>query len=1229
LTLLALYDRFIFPLPARARSFPLFGRPLADVLECLNCPMVKDVLSRTDVVIGRTGHEDTRHDVGADRREVVGRVRRSKNSPAPSARGNFTPPPRGAAPAHVPGAEATTAPTTGNRLNPRNWRVPTRLNAILLIPVLVGLVMGGFQVKSSIETWQDARDAENTARLVRASLTYANALYNERDISAAPLLQGKGRNDPSVVKVRQETDKAAAEFDQAVKNMPHKPGLERRLKVFRAAEPQLRSLRAAAYTSKLTGVQTEEGYVQVGHPLMEFANELGLGTGNITSYGRTVYAMSLTKAALSLERSIGMHLLTKPGPDSGNLASQRIALSTYAYLENVALEEYIGGGTQADADKLEQQQKQIEAKAAEMARQAKAKDPDYVAPPSDPQKLVTALATLKTTDKSEREALAAKGITPENWWAVNTLKFDAYRTIESDMADSAVEEAAGIASDAQRSAFVTGGVVVIALLAAFVLAGLVARQMSRSMRRLRNAAFNVAEQRLPMLVDQLSRTDPGRVDTRVEPIPITTTDEIGEVARAFDQVHREAVRLASEQALLRGNINAIFTNLSRRNQSLIEGQLTLITELENNEADPDQLENLFKLDHLATRMRRNGENLLVLAGEEPGRRWDQPVPLIDVLRAASSEVEQYERIELSGVPEAEIHGRAVTDLVHLLAELLENATTFSSPQTKVRVTATRLPDGRIMVEIHDKGIGLTAEDFADINHKLANPPIVDVAISQRMGLFVVGRLADRHGIRVQLRPSGEQAGTTSLVMLPDAITHGGGGEQQVESGEFTVSQLIPEQRFAGAESDQLTQRTAAELGFDDSRYAEVPDDIRDLDPVSRSLKREERRAALEAQTQGEHAAAQAPGNTAYADEATGTHQAYAGDTTGTHQAYTDEATGTHQAYTDEATGTHQAYTDEATGAHQAYTGDTTGTHHVFDDGQGGYGGQGLGFDQQASYPEQQPAYDQQAQQGQEQAYYAPDGGVPHSGAYAHDASYPEQNGYQDQNGYADTGTYGGQGGYTGQGGYAEQNAYPGTGHQEAAAQQGSGEPYADGGAAQQQAYQDDWPPSGGYHNGYAEESAQAGDVNDTERVGFDRPGPAPSVVHELTDAGLPRRGVSAAGANGTRPVGQDAPAPAAQSDGDSGWRSANDERWHQAAQLRKPKAGGVTSSGLPLRVPKANLVEGSATVTPQGGPQVSRAPEDVRGRLSSLHRGVRRGRSAGSEKNGQGFGPDSTYDQER
>jgi signal transduction histidine kinase len=1089
-------------------------------------------------------------------------VRRSKNSPEPSARGNFTPPPRTAAPAPAAAEPKAEPAPSGGRFTPRNWRVTTRLNAILLIPVLVGLVMGGFQVKSSIDTWQDAEDAESTARLVRASLGYANALYNERDLTAAPLLQGKGEKDATVSKAREATDDAADAFDEAAQGMPAKPGLERRLKVFREQEPKLQTLRAAAYTSKLKGVETEEGYTGVAHPLMEFANELGLGTGNITSYGRTVYAISLTKAALSLERSIGMHMLVKPGPEPSHLASQRVALSSYAYLERIAIEEYIGGGTEADAQKLEDAEAKLKEDGAAMAKEAKAKDPDYVPPPSDPTTMISELAGLASTDTSARADLAQQGITPENWWAVNTLKFDAYQKIESDLADKAVSEASAIADDAERDAYITGAAVVIALLAAFVLAGMVARGMSRSMRQLRNAAFGIAEQRLPMLVDQLSRTDPGRVDTRVQPIPITSTDEIGEVARAFDQVHREAVRLASEQALLRGNINAIFTNLSRRNQSLIEGQLSLITELENNEADPDQLENLFRLDHLATRMRRNGENLLVLAGEEPGRRWDQPVPLVDVLRAASSEVEQYERIELSGVPEAEIHGRAVTDLVHLLAELLENATTFSSPQTKVRVTATRLPDGRVMVEIHDKGIGLTAEDFADINHKLANPPTVDAAISQRMGLFVVGRLSDRHGIRVQLRPSGEQAGTTSLVMLPDAITHGGGGEQQPRD-EFTVSQIIPEQNVRGESFAQVGQpmRTAAELGFDDSRYSEIPDDIRELDPVGRSLMREERRAALEAQSQPE-----LPGPADQGDggnhEATGFQDQFAGQQPGYDQTLDGYRQQSNDGYQQQSNG---AYQEQPNGAYQEQP-------------NGGYQEQPSGgYDPQSAYADQQQGYQEPQQAAYGEQYYAPNDGLPESGNYA---------------------------------------------------------PF------EQRRHQDDWPQQDGYQNGYPDQysagapqaqSAQAADVTEADRVGFDRPGPAPSAAHELTDAGLPRRGSTAGDAGH---VGQETPAAAPGAGGEDTWRSANDDRWQQASALRKPKAGGVTSSGLPRRVPKANLVEGAAETTPQGGPQISRAPEDVRGRLSNLRRGVERGRNAGSETNGQDTrnehrGPDSTYNQER
>ncbi|NEE54824.1 HAMP domain-containing protein [Streptomyces sp. SID8455] len=1009
----------------------------------------------------------------------------------------------------------------------------------------VGLVVGGFQVSGSIDTWREAQDAEKTARVVEAALNYGNRLIEERDISAEPFLKGK-RNDGEVVKARAATDAAGEEFDVAVRSMPDKPGLKRRLDAFRDVEPNLEPLREAAYTKKLKGVETEEGYVAVQHPLMEFANELGLGTGNITTYGRTSYAISLTKAALSLQRSLGMHLLVNPGPDAASLGKQRVALSSYAYLEGIAIEEYTSSGMAEDEKKLVAGQKELEAKAEKQAREAaseaRAAGERYVAPPSGQQAIA-----LMVNPAGTPESLAARGLTPETWWAQTTAKFDLYHTLESDLAENAVQEAAQIASDAKRDAIITGVAVILALLAALVIAAMMARQMGRSMRQLRSAAFSVAEQRLPSLVDQLSRTDPGQVDTRVEPIPITSTDEIGEIARAFDQVHREAVRLAAEQALLRGNVNAIFTNLSRRNQSLIEGQLTLITGLENNEADPDQLENLFKLDHLATRMRRNGENLLVLAGEEPGRRWDQPVPLVDVLRAASSEVEQYERIEMSGVPEAEIHGRAVTDLVHLLAELLENATTFSSPQTKVKVTATRLPDGRVMVEIHDKGIGLTAEDFADINHKLANPPTVDVAVSQRMGLFVVGRLADRHGIRVQLRPSGEQAGTTSLVMLPDAITHGGGGADGPDS-EFTVSSIIPEQQA----HEVAPLRTAAELGFDDNRYrADQAGEFQDLDPVGRSLLREERRAALESQHDQGHFP---DGRPLFRDEAPGQGDA------------------------------REYGFDER----QAVPG------QGFD---GGFGDQGFGGSQ---------------------AVPGTQGG--------HEADW------QGQGFPAADGTQGGQvgqySGYAANQGYAE-----------------SGFDAGNGGA------QDDWPGQDGYQDGYASPFGQEAegfpqaDGGSSGGVGFERPGPAPSAIGDVTDAGLPRRAPGGAGRQQGRPQGEPGgripPQPSSGErnlsvDGgdNDDWRSSNDDRWMEAGKLKRPQSGGTTSSGLPRRVPKANLVEGTAEQTPQGGPQVSRDPEDVRGRLSNLRRGVQRGRTAGSDTNGQASpdqhrGPDSTYDQER
>ena len=215
----------------------------------------------------------------------------------------------------------------------------------------------------------------------------------------------------------------------------------------------------------------------------------------------------------------------------------------------------------------------------------------------------------------------------------------------------------------------------------------------------------------------------------------------------------------------------MLTSLSLRNKELIEGQLSLIDSLEQSEQDPGRLSSLFRLDHLATRMHRNSENLLILVGDEPTRRWSHPVPLVDVLRAAISEIEYYDRVVLHVPADIVVVGQAVNDLVHVVAEMVENATKFSPKDTQVSVYGQPLSSGGVLLEITDNGRGISDQELARFNWRLENPAAVDVAVSQEMGLFVVGRLAARHGIKVQLRPkSGDGSGVTALVWLPEDIT---------------------------------------------------------------------------------------------------------------------------------------------------------------------------------------------------------------------------------------------------------------------------------------------------------------------------------------------------------------------------------------------------------------------------------------------------------------------------
>jgi len=379
------------------------------------------------------------------------------------------------------------------------------------------------------------------------------------------------------------------------------------------------------------------------------------------------------------------------------------------------------------------------------------------------------------------------------------------RTVQATGTQQLEADTQSLLNNAQADLYKNAAMIILALILSFAGIVIVARSLVGPLHALRTGALEIAANRLPEVVRRLRDADAFDAESAVDPIPITSNDEIGQVARAFDEVHMQAVRLASEQALLRSNVNSMFVNLSRRSQSLVQRQLRLIDELENSEQDPDQLANLFKLDHLATRMRRNGENLLVLAGEEPGRKWSQAVRLLDVMRAGASEVEQYERVALRDLPDVNVLGRVVNDLVHLVAELLENATSFSAPETKVSVTANMLNTGGVMLEIEDAGIGMTPEELDDANERLANPPVIDVAISRRMGLYVVGRLATRHGIQVRLRRSAG-GGITALVLVPSTLLAGADGEQKAPTPELSATGA----RSLGA----LPRRPAAIDGWD-------------------------------------------------------------------------------------------------------------------------------------------------------------------------------------------------------------------------------------------------------------------------------------------------------------------------------------------------------------------------------------------------------------------------------
>ncbi|MGK2950196.1 MAG: ATP-binding protein, partial [Acidimicrobiales bacterium] len=341
-----------------------------------------------------------------------------------------------------------------------------------------------------------------------------------------------------------------------------------------------------------------------------------------------------------------------------------------------------------------------------------------------------------------------------------------YTGLRTEAADMLSAEAQRLVDAAQARERLFVGIALGGLLLALVVTWLASRSITRPLRSLKEQAEDMAGNRLPAAVRQILDTPSGEdvVIPDVAPITVKTSDEVAEVAAALSAVQASAVDLAVEQAVLRRNISDSYVNLGRRNQNLLSRQLDFITDLERNETDPDTLEGLFRLDHLATRMRRNAESLLVLAGIEPPRQWSAPVKVSDVIRAALGEVEDYQRVVVRHLEPASVTGAVAADVAHVVAELIENALSFSPPEQSVEVRGRLTTDG-YTVAVTDNGLGMSAEDIARANRRLAGHESFTVAPSRYLGHYVAGHLASRLGIVVELQDS-PAGGITARIDVP-------------------------------------------------------------------------------------------------------------------------------------------------------------------------------------------------------------------------------------------------------------------------------------------------------------------------------------------------------------------------------------------------------------------------------------------------------------------------------
>ncbi|GHH88761.1 sensor histidine kinase [Streptomyces capitiformicae] len=667
--------------------------------------------------------------------------------------------------------ETGTVPKTGPPTRARRWHirprtVRARIICLLMVPVVSLLALWAHATVTTAQDVARLRQLQRVDASVRAPVADAvAALQAERVAAMRYATRPSTERESELNRLSQRTDRTVAALRlgdrHTVADGTDLPAhVAARLASFVAGAEQLRTLRTSVLDRRTGWGEAYERYTTTISRAFGVGGALtGVQDADAGSDARVLLEFSRAAEALAQE-----HALLAAARLAGTLDGERLRLFTGAVDTRRTLTE----AAVADLRGAES-----------TAWRALAGTSAYVDLRAVEDKVLA-------SHPGSRALHAAPDAT---WQTAHARVQDAMRAIEAD----AGRDVADRADPFTRALLTPAGAAVLlglaAVAASLVISVRIGRGLVVELVSLRNDALEIARRKLPHAMRKLRAGEEIDVNTEAPPGP-PAEDETGQVAEALGTVHRAALRAAVERAELASGISGVFVNLARRSQVLVHRQLSLLDSMERRSEDPNELSDLFRLDHLTTRMRRHAESLIILSGAAPGRAWRMPVSLTNVVRAAVSEIEDYARVEVRQLPEAQIVGGAVADLTHLLAELVENAAQFSPPHTRVRVTGEPVGNG-YAIEVEDRGLGMGKETLAEANRRIEQSEALDLFDSDRLGLFVVSRLASRHGVKVHLRTS-PYGGTTAVVLLPTALLHSGMTERSPRA--VAEAQRQPEER---------------------------------------------------------------------------------------------------------------------------------------------------------------------------------------------------------------------------------------------------------------------------------------------------------------------------------------------------------------------------------------------------------------------------------------------------